>query len=275
MPMPSFVDVAAIANNVPVPVGPARLGVRWIDASRPVSAEIMVLPVGPGEAGRYVLNVGNTFPVGEETWYFAGAHFDSADRWRVTVRRLAPGAVPPVVDEATAVTGWAPAQQRPYGRLDEEQVRSLESALGRVLPPEYRRWLAETNGVQPVGMQHLPGVPFALLPERPLLGVHPQYRPFDLVAADRQWRVGKLSEAYVVVAVPADGLVVVRAEPPQRDAVFFLPEAAVAGTGTPETIAWREQRLEPVARSIGDFLSRLTPLAAPDGDQLPPATIVE
>jgi len=268
----SDTDIAAIFNNVPIDVGSARLGVRWADAGRPVSAEIIVMPHGPGEVRRYRVGLGATFPIGAETWYFASAHFDSADRWRMTVRRLEPGVPPPVVDEATAATGWIPAEWRPYGRLDEEQLRSLEAALGRPVPPDHRRWLSENNGAQPVGPQHVAGVPFMLVPERPLLGVHPQYPPFDLVAADRRYREGKLSSAYLVIAVPAEGLLVVGTETANLDTISFLPEAALAGPGTPEAIAWREQRLTPVSRSIGYLLGQLTPL---DLSRLPPATILE
>ncbi|MDG4762743.1 SMI1/KNR4 family protein [Solwaraspora sp. WMMD406] len=261
--MQSYEDVEVIPSNAQVNTGTCSIGVLGVDPGQPVSALLAVAFPGSAESAKHRLRLGETFPVGTETWYFAGVRFESASRYWVTVRRLAPGAAPPFVDESTSVTGWRPAQRQPYGQLDEAQLQSLEQALGRRLPGDYRHWLSQTNGMQPVQPQHVPGAPFTLFSQRPLLGVHPDYPPYDLVAADRQWRVGKLSEAYVVIALPMEGLLVVRVADPYADSVSFLPQDLLAGPGTPEAVAQRERQMIGVGQSIGHFLGSLTPLDPP------------
>ncbi|MFY1653075.1 DUF6406 domain-containing protein [Solwaraspora sp. WMMB762] len=262
----SSLDSVAIPNNAVAPVGPADVGVRRLERRGTVWVRLDVMERGPdGAAHSHRCELGDTFPVGDETWYFAGAHFENAGRWRVTVRRLAPGAAPPVVDESTAVTGWRPAQRQPFGPLDESQLQALEQALGRPLPWAYRDWLSQTNGMQPVEPQWVPGAPFTLFPGRPLLGVHPEYPAFDLLTAEREWRVGKLSTDFVVIAVPMEGLLLLRLTEPRPGSVGFLPKDLLAGPGTPDAIAWRERQVITTSMgwSFGDFLGRLTPLDAP------------
>lgn len=263
--MQSYEDVEVIPNNAQVNTGAFSIGVMGVSPQRPVTAHLAVAFPGAAESTKHRLRLGETFLIGTETWYFAGAHFENASRFWVTVRRLAPGEVPPVVDESTAVTGWRPAQWQPFGRLEEGQLQALEQALGRRLPGDYRDWLAETNGMQPMEPQWVPGAPFTLFPGRPLLGVHPGYPAYDLLTAEREWRVGKLSTDFVVIAVLMEGLLLLRLADPRPGAVGFLPNDLLAGPGTPDAIAWRERQV--ITTSMGwsfdDFLGRLTPLDAP------------
>lgn len=150
---------------------------------------------------------------------------------------------------------------RPFGQLDPAQVERLENGLGRALPPVYRSWLAATNGAYIVGEHGIPGCPFVLFEERPLLGVHPHFRPFDLATADGLNRQPWLSTDYLAVATPSGGLLVVRVTPPSADAVLLLPEDAMTGQRGAAADAVRERHLVPLADDVNDFGHRLRRLA--------------
>nr|WP_239093468.1 SMI1/KNR4 family protein [Micromonospora andamanensis] len=263
--MRSFTHVAAVRNNRVTEVGLARFGVRWVDVGPPVRAEIIVMPFQRDESFAYEVPLGETFPVGEETWRFADLDMASADEWKVTVRR---------VDEDEVLeppTGrlWKRARLRPYGQLDEPQIQSLEAALGAQLPREYRVWLGRTNGAQPEVPHHIPGMPIALLPSGPLFGVHPEYPPFDLVHAQRRHRDPWLSRAWLVIAKAASGLLVVSAEL-GNESVYFVHDFDLVGPPDPAAAAARERKLRAVAWSMYEFIGRLTPMEL---DHLPPAEI--
>jgi len=266
--MRSFVDITDIQNNTVSDIGPARLAVRWLDAGPPPSAGIIVAPYD-GQEQEYELSLGQTFPVGSETWRFDDVSFDSADRWHVTVIRVDPDSPPWQPPPLTGKRVWLPIHLRPYGRLDEGQMQALEATLGRGLPVTYRQWLAENNGAQPVGDHCVPGLPFTLFEQRPLLGVHPQYPPFDLVHAEQQHRRRWLSDEYVVIAEPSGGLLAVKRNHPGYDSINFLPEAAMLGSGGPDTAAAMESRLMPIADDFYRFLGRLQPMTTPDGEAFP------
>lgn len=265
--MRSFTHITSIPNNATATVGPARFGVRWVDGGPPVRAEIIVMPFRETGSLSYEVALGETFPVGEETWRFADLDMKNADQWEVTVRRVDEN------EELTPPTGrvWKSARLRPYGQLDEAQIVAVEQELGLRLPPEYRDWLRRTNGAQPEVEHHVPGLPFMLMPERPLLGVHPQYPHVDLVHAQRVHRDAWLSPAWLVVANPSGGLLVVAAREPHDEGVHFLPESGMRGAFGAGGAADRERYLRPVARSFGYFLGRLTPF---DAGGLPPAQLL-
>lgn len=149
------------------------------------------------------------------------------------------------------------ADVRPYGRLDPSQLTTVETRLERALPPVYRRWLAATNGAYIVGEHGVHGCPFVLFEERPLFGVHPHFRPFDLCATDGLYRRPWLSTDYLAVAAPSGGLLVVRVTPPVADTILFLPEDAM--TGQPGAVAdsVRARHLVPLADDVNDFGHRL------------------
>ncbi|MDG4794486.1 DUF6406 domain-containing protein [Micromonospora sp. WMMD1082] len=265
--MRSFTHLTAIPNNATVSVGPARLGVRWVDVGPPVRAEIIVMPFQSEESLAHEVALGETFAVGEETWRFADLDMSSADDWEVTVRR---------VDENEMMrppTGhlWKPARLRPYGQLDEAQLQSVEAALGVRLPPSYREWLGRNNGARPETEHHIPGVPFTLLPERPLFGVHPEYPSFDLVQAQRVHRDPWLSPAWLVIARPSGGLLVVSVGEAGNETVFFVHELDLVGPPGPVASVARERKLRAVAWSTYELIGRLTPM---DLDHLPPAQLL-
>ncbi|MGW0434921.1 DUF6406 domain-containing protein [Micromonospora sp. NPDC003197] len=262
--MRSFTNLVVIPNNVPMDLGPARLGVGWVTSEQPVSAEIIVMPTGSQDSHSFRVALGETFPVGDETWRFADVDFESADRWEVTVRR---------VDEDEPQDQprghlWVSARLSPYGKLDEQRLRMVEAELGQPLPPSYRRWLAENNGAAPASDHYVAGLPFTLMPERPLLGVHPQYPTFDLVSAQRMHRDTWLSRTYLVIAVPSGGLLVVKTDHPDGDSVWILPEDAMRGPLGAAGAADRERRLVYLAEDITYFIGRLQPVP-----ELPPAQI--
>ncbi|MEU6024900.1 DUF6406 domain-containing protein [Micromonospora sp. NPDC047134] len=272
-PLRSFTANTAIRNNVPTDIGSARLGVRWVDVGPPVRAEIVVMPRREGDTTRYEVTLGETFPVGEETWRFADLDMTSANHWQVKIRR---------VDEDEVMeppTGhlWKRARLRPYGQLDEAQLQSVEAALGRPLPPDYRDWLRRNNGALPEGEHHIPGAPFSLLPERPLFGMHPQYPPFDLVHAQRVHRDPWLSPDWLVIANPFGGLLVIGTQTPNGH-VYFLHELDLLGPPGPAASAIRERKLRAVAWSMGEFIGKLTPKEPDDQPAvqiLPPGTATD
>ncbi|TCB90684.1 SMI1/KNR4 family protein [Micromonospora zingiberis] len=266
--MRSFTDVAAIPNNVPVDVGPARLGVRWVDVGPPVRAELVVMPHSAEESAHHEVTLGDTFPVGAETWRFADLDMASADEWEVTVRRVDDHEV---LDPPSGHL-WQPARLRPYGQLDEAQLQQAEAALGVRLPPGYRDWLRRNNGAQPEVEHHISGVPFALLPARPLFGVHPQYPPFDLVHAQRVHRDPWLPPDWLVIAKPSGGLLAISARP-GVEIIYFVPESDLVGPPGPPAEAARAGKLRAVAWSMHEFIGRLTPLEVgdlPTAQLLPP-----
>ncbi|GAB2922428.1 hypothetical protein GCM10027280_07060 [Micromonospora polyrhachis] len=262
--MRSFTNVEVIPNNVPVDLGPARLGVGWVAPGPPVSAEIIVMPTSGPDSYDVVVNLSETFPVGEEVWRFADVNFDNANQWQVTVRRV--DADEPQDPPRGYV--WDPARLNPYGRLGEEQLASVEAALGQDLPPRYRRWLARNNGASPAVEHHGAGLPFRLLPETPLLGVHPRHPAIDLVAAQELHRDRWLSREYLVIAVPSGGLLAVKVNHPYGDAVWFLPEddrwAPTASAGAAD----REQRLVYLAQDISHFIGRMQPVPAAPSEKI-------
>ncbi|WP_307869080.1 DUF6406 domain-containing protein [Micromonospora sp. C95] len=257
--------MAVVQNNTTTPVGPARFGVRWVDVGPPVRVEIIVMPFQRDESFAHEVTLGETFPVGEETWRFADLDMSSAHDWEVTVRR---------VDEDEVMeppTGrlWKRARLRPYGQLDEPQLQSLEAALGAQLPRGYRIWLGRNNGALPEVPHHIPGMPISLLPPGPLFGVHPEYPPFDLVHAQRRYRDLWFSRAWLVIAKAASGLLVVSAEL-GNESVYFVHDFDLVGSRDPAAVAARERKLRAVAWSMPEFIGRLTPMEL---DHFPPVEI--
>lgn len=268
-PLRSFRDRVSIRNNTPSSIGPARLAVRWLEGDSPVRAEFIVMPLWSQESPHYEVVLGETFPVGDETWRFADVDMKNADEWRVIVRRVDENEV------MTPPTGrvWKSARLRPYGHLDEVQLQAVEAELGTRLPPSYRRWLEQTNGAQPEMEHHVPGRPFVLIPERPLCGVHPQHPSRDLVHAQRVHRDPWLSPDWLVIANLGGGLLLLslRVRDMEREGIYFLPDAGLSGPIGSEGAAGRERHIVPVARSMGHLLGRITPV---DVSDLPPAEIV-
>lgn len=264
--MRSFTRVAAVRNTTTTNVGPVRFGARWVDVGPPVRAEIIVMPLGSDESVVHEVTLGETFAVGDETWRFADLDMASADEWQVTLRRVDADEVA----EPPSGRLWQPARLRPYGQLDEARLQSLEASLGVRLSPSYRDWLGQNNGAQPEVEHHIPGVPFSLLPERPLLGAHPEYPPFDLVHAQRVHRDPWLSPDWLVIANPSGGLLVISAQP-SDESIYFVHEMDLVGPPGSPAAAARERALRVVADSIGHLVGRLTPMAL---DHLPPAQLV-
>ncbi|MEU7750857.1 DUF6406 domain-containing protein [Micromonospora sp. NPDC049171] len=96
---------------MPSDIGPARLGVRWIDEGPPARAEIVVMPRNDGDGDGYEVTLGGTFPVGDETWRFADVDVKNADEWRVIVRRVDEVMAPPTGRPGAA--GHFPHEDQP------------------------------------------------------------------------------------------------------------------------------------------------------------------
>ena len=268
----SFTNRVAIGNNRVGLTGLGRMSVLWLEPGPPPKAKISVAPMVGPDSVTYDVEWGGTFPIGEETWRFVDVEFENRSEWYVTVERVEPGAPPTELPPLTGSRLWLPIEMRPYGTLQEEQVAALEADLDLALPPMYREWLMETNGVQPVEPYVVPGMHIMVAPERPLYGLHPDYLPFDLRYAE-QTRRNWLPHGYVVIGEPYGGLLVLNTvyrpvAPPE--AIAFLPEPAMLGPDTPEASAIRETHLAYVGRSIWGFYGRLQPAPPPPG---PPATL--
>ncbi|WBB55546.1 DUF6406 domain-containing protein [Verrucosispora sp. WMMD573] len=272
--MRSFTHLATVGNNTTTSVGLARFAVGWVDVGSPVRAEIIVMPVTSGDDFAHEVTLGGTFPVAEETWRFADLDMVSADEWKVTVRRVDEHEVP---DPPTGRL-WKPARLLPYGQVEESQLQALEAALGVRLPTSYRGWLGRTNGAQPETEHHIPGLPFTLLPERPLFGVHPECPPIDLVHGQRVHRDPWLSPDWLVIANPSGGLLVISAGRPGDEAVYFVHELDLVGPAGPTASGGRERSLTAVAGSIWELIGRLTPTEyadLPPAELMPPGTFTD
>jgi hypothetical protein len=89
------------------------------------------MPHWDEESSHYEVTLGETFPVGEETWRFADVDMESADEWWVIVRRVDES------EEMASPTGrvWRSARLRPHGQVAEPQLLAVEAGpYNRVLP---------------------------------------------------------------------------------------------------------------------------------------------
>jgi hypothetical protein len=270
----SFTHLATVRNNTTTSVGLARFAVGWVEVGSSARVEIIVMPSAGGDDSIHEVTLGGTFPVGEETWRFADLDMVSADEWEVTVRRVDDNEV---LDPPTGRL-WKPARLRAYGQLEEAQLQALEATLGARLPASYRDWLGRTNGAQPETEHHIPGMPFTLLPERPLFGVHPERPPIDLAQGQRVHRDPWLSPDWLVIASPSGGLLVVSASTRGDESVYFVHELDLVGPPGPAASGGRERRLAAVAGSIWELIGRLTPTEdtdLPPAQMMPPGTFTD
>jgi hypothetical protein len=244
----------------------ANIGLGGIVPGPPAEVVLVVMPRDGSQSVRHVVALGDTFPIGDETWRFADVDFADRSRYEICIRRV--DAEEPQDPPAGKV--WQQAQLNPYGTLDWSQLAALTAELGQQLPGTYQRWLMEHNGAQPAQPYRVGDLPFQLTPERPLLGVHPQFPPFDLVTAQRQYRDKFLTREFLVIAVPAGagGLLAVKLGQPGIDSIWILPPHAMTGRLEP---AERERQLVHLAPDIYDFIGRLEPYVLPEG---PPAQLV-
>jgi hypothetical protein len=205
----------------------------------------VLVRVSPPEGGahEHELSLGDTFPIEGETWRFDDIEIFNPDRWHVIVQRVEPGSPPYTVPPLTGRRVWNEVELRPFGTLDEEQLTDLERDLGRKLPRFYRRWLADNNGAAPIQDVGILGGKFTLDPSHPLLGMRPDEPLLDLRHAEEHHRKPCLTDAYTVIAVPAEGLIVVSNRSFEQESIHFLP--------TPEA----EIQLSPEYPTIVDFLS--------------------
>ncbi len=246
--------------------GGARIGIGGAVPGPPTEVVLVVMPRDGSESTRHVVALGDTFPIGDETWRLADVDFENRERYEICIRRV------DADEPQDPPTGkiWQQAQLNPYGTLDWSQLAALEAELGQQLPGTYQRWLMEHNGAQPAVPYRVGDMPFQLTPERPLLGVHPQFPPFDLVTAQRQYRDKFLTREFLVIGVPAGagGLLVVKTGQPSIDSIWILPPHAMTGRLEP---AERERQLVYLGQNIYDFIGRLEPYVLPEG---PPAQLV-
>jgi hypothetical protein len=217
--------------------------------AEPPPRMLLAAHVGGTDLRPVWLSLGDTAEFGGTTWRFEDVHFASPDRWVATVRSVPPGSPPFTPPPLTGDRVWNEVELRPSGPVDEAAIVAMEERLGLELPPTYRRWLAETNGVTPVQTVHVPGYQFQLSPWQPLLGIRPDEPHYDLsVGLHRapDW----LTRDHVVIAIATGGLLAVRATLPGSDEIVFLSEI------TPDPVP---VELVPVAPGIHSFCAYLQP----------------
>nr|WP_306206057.1 DUF6406 domain-containing protein [Actinoplanes sp. RD1] len=213
-----------------------------------------------------VVPLGGTFQIADETWRLVEMQSSDNIDLIARIRRVEAGDAggEPVNNIEAA------AELRPFGEIGWEQITALNEQLPEPLVPDlYLRWLQRNNGAQPVRPCRLPGRDFLLTPERPLLGLHPDYPPFDFLTAQRQWRDPYLPPDHFVIAVPggAGGLLVVHYRL-ELELIDYLPPQAMTGRLDPEE---RRKLLVPAAPGIDRFLGSLRDYEPPAG---PPVEVI-
>lgn len=253
----SFVDEVELQPTVPSDIGPARLGVMWAQVDPPEIELAVMFRAGTDVTHR--LRPGDTFPVADETWRFDGVWPVATYGWRAQVRRIDdPATAPPVPPPVAPGSLPQPVTFTPFGALAEADIRGLEARLARELPPGYRRWLATTNGGYPDGDAGIPGVPFTLFEQRPLLGIHPDAPTRDLWHAETERR-SMLTADQVVIGRPSGGLLTLRVVHPYAEEICFLSETAMneAPAGPTRAAYLTNQKLRHLADDIQEFVTKL------------------
>jgi hypothetical protein len=268
------IDEAGLTATTPATIGgDVMLDVRSMMSTNPPKILLTVDPPGDERPTQeYVLSLGDTFPIDDETWRFEDVDFYDSDRWTVLLRRVKPGSPPFEPPPLVGSRVWIEVELRPFGTADETQIADLEHDLGRRLPQVYRRWLAETNGAAPAQSVQIRGSNVVLTPHHPLLGIRPDLPHADLRRGEtlrQEW----LSESYIVIAEPLGGLLVVGVEPGNLDEIFHLTRHAMReasayqkfGYGTRQEYLTRD-RLVYLTTGIYSFCADLYPMPP-----LPPA----
>ncbi|WP_305789954.1 DUF6406 domain-containing protein [Symbioplanes lichenis] len=213
--------------------------------------------------------LGGTFQVGDETWRLMEMTSSDNVDVRIRIRRIGPG--DPGGEPVNNVV--EPAEMRPFGEIGWDRIAALNEQLPQPVLPGYQHWLRQNNGAQPVRPCRLPGQHYLLTPERPLLGLHPDYPPFDFLTAQRQWRDPYLPPDHFVIAVPggAGGLLVTHFRL-GVETINYLPPDAMTGRLDPEE---RATLLRPAAQGIERLLGKLEyyePPAGPSAEEIVPET---
>lgn len=205
------------------------------------------------------LTLGGTVSVAGETFRLIGISSPQGGQVVGTLRLVEPGdPEDPLVSDV-----FETAELLPFGPLEPARVDALERDLGQRLPPVYRAWLQANNGAQPAKPYKLGDMQFVLTQATPLLGLHPDYPPYDLTAVQRRYREYYFTPEHIVIATPggAGGLLTVSTGGrTPADSVNYLPAPMMAGELDP---AEREKLLRPAGVDIHWFLGVLTPYELP------------
>jgi hypothetical protein len=141
-----------------------------------------------------------------------------------------------------------------FGQLTENQLDDAERQLGFPLPPAYRRWLAGTNGGEPVGVAVIPEQNFRW--EQRAYGLRPDDRSLDLTHAN-EYAPESLPSGYLPVAPVEGGLLVVKATGDQVGSVWFWDDDE-PGRHDEMTVEEQEALLHPCGSDWDEFRERLT-----------------
>jgi hypothetical protein len=231
----------------------------------------LLLDVGPrGAAGsRHWVGLGDTFPVGGDTWRFEDIQFrGTPNDYYVTLRQVPPGAPPFTPPPLVGDRVWTPVTVHHPGPVDEARIAQLEQEFGQTLPRLYRRWLAENNGGYPAVPSAIPGLLVIVDQQQPLLGIRPDQPVHDL-RMGRTARGRIVNRDYVVIAAAANGLFAVKVAGPglAKDTIVGLDNQTrsrssgyqQAGYATREDYISAELVI-PVAPDISSFEAYLQPV---------------
>ncbi|GFJ77704.1 SMI1/KNR4 family protein [Phytohabitans houttuyneae] len=147
--------------------------------------------------------------------------------------------------------------------VPDDLLDLLESALGWPLPPAYRRFVAETNGVGPAAPAVLP--PYGFVADQPLFGIAREDRHQDLsYVAD--WVRDRLTVDFLPIGYVQGGLLAVKVSGDDVDSVWYLDDDDPRDREAygPEEVCGH--LLQRCADSVDDLWARLV---------RPPAALVE
>jgi hypothetical protein len=242
-------------------------------SDEPLRVLVSIVQLGEDTSTTEWISLGDVVEIQDQPWRFEDiAYGNTSDQWWITLRRVAPNSPPFVPPPMTGQRVWQRVDMTTYGPVSEEQLASLERDLGRDLPHEYRRWLADTNGATFAEEVTILGTPFTLFPGQALLGVHPETPHWDLRFGDRR-RALWLDERFLVIAIATNGLIVTGLTPMFSTNVFLLTDLAcqsVSGyqrAGYQDRTDYLSSKLIHLAPDMWSFCDYLQP--APELPPLP------
>jgi hypothetical protein len=263
--------------------GPGYADDGWVVGifSRETSPPRLLLGISQHEDEMHEVwvGLGDTFPIGGQTWRFEDIRFlGDPDHFLTTLRHVPPGAPPFTPPPPVGDRVWTPVPFHHPGPVDEARIAQLETEFGQKLPPLYRSWLAEHNGGIPAELAGIPGFFVLLDDNQPLLGLHPEAPHHDL-------RTGRFlggeffTDEYMVIAVAFNGLLAVKLTGPGADTIVGLDDQTrgyrnaytLRGYAGPAEYICQEL-IRPLAPNIYSFEAYVQP--APPLPDLPPPTFV-
>ena len=235
----------------------------------PLRVLLSIIKLDDDSSVQQWISLGDIVEIQDQPWRFEDiAYGNNSDQWWITLRRVMPGSDPFTPPPLTGNRVWKRVDMTTFGPLTEDHLVGLERDLGRDLPREYRKWLAETNGVALSEEVTIIGAPFTLFPGQELLGIHPETPHRDLRFGDKR-RALWLDERFLVVAIATNGLIVTGLTPMFSTHVFLLTDLSCQGINAYQRLGYQSQsdylaskfiHIAPDMWSFCDYLQPAPPL---------------